>query len=109
MSSPSKKKGYTFEKQSIDQAVALGLTAERAWGSNGRAKGWHEEVDIMIEDVRIQCKRRRKLAGHMKPGEHVDAQLIREDYGESFMVLPYSLFLQWLRKLKDVKELLPSS
>jgi Holliday junction resolvase len=100
MSSPSKAKGNTFEREIVKQAQALGFKAERAWGSNGRSKGWHEEVDVVISTLAgaysLQCKRRAKLAKFIRPTEHVDAQVIREDRGETFVIFPLAKFFEIL-------------
>ena len=62
MSSPSKQKGNRFENELVDLAKGYGLSAQRAWGSNGRAMGEHEEVDCKIEEFTVQAKRRKSIA-----------------------------------------------
>jgi len=96
MSSKSKQKGSAFEHEVVQQAVAQGVYAKRAWGSNGASLGCHEEVDVLLGTFRVQCKRRAKLSAVARPSEHVDIQLIREDRGDTFAILPYSLLLKLL-------------
>ena len=103
MSSPSKRKGNAFERELVNTAKDWGLEAQRAWGSNGQSLGLHEEVDCLAEgDLRIQAKRRKKIAKWLKPSEVVDAVVVREDRGESYIIIrleefcdDYKKFLKW--------------
>jgi Holliday junction resolvase len=45
---PSKRKGGAFERDLVHDAEAVGLTAERAFMSNGRALGCAETVDVLV-------------------------------------------------------------
>ena len=105
MSHPSKKKGNGFEREVVDTFHAFGHDkTERAWGSNGQSKGWHEEVDVLAKlpaDLRIQCKRRAKLPDVARPSEHVDAQVIREDRGDTFIVMPLTVFLTLIKEANN--------
>lgn len=104
MSHPSKVKGNAYEREIVKQAEEAGLKAERAWGSNGRALGFHEEVDCVLHvseelKLRAQAKRRKKIAQHLKPSVFVDIQVIREDRGESLVVIRYKDLLEILAML----------
>jgi hypothetical protein len=101
MSHPSKVKGSAFERECVDSAVAQGLTAKRAWGSNGLSLGYAEEVDVLCEGYRLQMKRRRKLGKLYTPSDDVDAQVLREDRGETFVVMKWSHYLTLLKAIKD--------
>lgn len=105
MPSASKNKGNGFEREIVNDARDLGLTAERAYASNGKSLGQHEEVDIMIEGYRAQCKRRKRLGELYKPNENVDIQIFREDRGDTFVTIKYDLFLSLLT-LKNAYTLL---
>ena len=98
MPSKSKAKGNAYEREIVDQAQAVGLHAVRAWGSNGRALGMHEEVDCLIGGQRIQAKRRAKIADYIVPSDEVDAQVIRADRGESYAILRYSDYLKLIKE-----------
>ena len=50
MAHPSKQKGNRFEREIVDLCKIWETKCVRAWGSNGRALGQHEEVDCLIED-----------------------------------------------------------
>tara|TARA_R110002073_G_scaffold299129_5_gene466015 strand:+ start:239 stop:556 length:318 start_codon:yes stop_codon:yes gene_type:complete len=99
MSSPSKRKGNAFENELVSLAKEWGLSAQRAWGSNGRSLGRHEEVDCIIDDYTVQAKRRKKIASFLKC-EHTDIVAFREDRGDTYALMPMDIFLTLLKKLK---------
>ena len=97
MPSPSKQKGNRFEREIVNKAVQSGLTAKRAWGSNGAALGMHEEVDLVIgknPEIKIQAKCRKKLASFLQPSEHVDAVVCKQDRGETLIILRFEDWLE---------------
>ena len=97
MPSPSKQKGNRFEREIVNKAVQSGLTAKRAWGSNGAALGMHEEVDLVIgkePEIKIQAKCRKKLATFLQPTEHVDAVVCKQDRGETLIILRFEDWLE---------------
>lgn len=87
MPNKSKAKGNRFERE-IVQAVELhDIKAVRAWGSNGASIGQHPEVDLLIDDeIKVQAKVRKALPKWIKPSEHVDIQVIKEDRGKMYVV-----------------------
>ena len=94
MPSKSKTKGNTFERLIVNKAKDLGLEAKRAWGSNGQSIGWHEEVDVLIDNsFTIQAKCRKKLADFLIPSEHVDSVVFKQDRGETLILLRFDDFL----------------
>ena len=103
MPNKSKAKGNRFERE-IVQAVELhDIKAVRAWGSNGKAFGpeYHEEVDILIDDeIKVQAKVRKALPKWIKPSEHVDIQVIKEDRGKMYVVQELN---DWLVNIKEKK------
>ena len=97
MPSPSKQKGNRFEREIVNKAVQSGLTAKRAWGSNGASLGMHEEVDLVIgkePEIKIQAKCRKKLATFLQPTEHVDAVVCKQDRGETLIILRFEDWLE---------------
>tara|TARA_R100000458_G_C8171981_1_gene172132 strand:- start:294 stop:623 length:330 start_codon:yes stop_codon:yes gene_type:complete len=105
MTHPSKRKGNTHEREVVNIAHSYGIDGERAYGSNGRSLGLHEEVDVLLEgDLRIQAKRRKKIAEWLKPTEVVDAVVVREDRGENYIILRYNEFCDDYRKFLEWKE-----
>lgn len=94
MANKSKAKGNAYEREIVKQAQEAGVGALRAWGSNGQSLGLHPEVDGLIGKYKAQMKIRKVLPSYIKPSEHVDIQVIRENRGQSYVVLPYSTFLE---------------
>ena len=90
MPHPSKVKGNTYEREIVEKFQEQGIKCKRAWGSNGQSLGLHEEVDCLAEgDLRIQAKRRKKIAEWLKPSEVVDAVVVKEDRGETYIIIRY--------------------
>lgn len=101
MSHPSKRKGTAFEREIVELAKLYELAAERAWGSDGRSKGWNEIVDVMVEGQwRIQCKIRHQFSKDIFPDGEVDIQMIRQDRGEAHAVIRADLLFSLLKQLK---------
>jgi hypothetical protein len=98
-----KIKGNTFEREIVQLALASKVPARRAWGSNGAAAGWHPEVDVMVADCRIQCKRRAGLPAWLTPSEHVDAVATRQDRGEALIVMRLSDWLDWVSRAMEAE------
>ena len=107
MSNPSKQKGNRVERIIVDIIKSNGFDAMRAWGSNGKALGHHEEVDIVMKHwnlskvyggIKIQSKARKKIAEYMKPNlEIVDWQVIKEDREDPLVVLPLKDLLKIIK------------
>ena len=94
MAHPSKAKGNKFERDVVNKAKEFGLESKRAYASNGESLGMHAEVDLIIEDYKIQAKIRKSIASYLVPNENVDAQVIREDRGEAYIVLKLEDWLE---------------
>jgi Holliday junction resolvase len=97
MPHPSKRKGNRYERELVREAEDAGVFAQRAFASNGRALGEAEAVDVALGDQgvwTVQAKRRKRIAKYLTPPEGCDVVAIREDRGESLVVLPYRRFLQ---------------
>ena len=97
MSSKSKQKGNAYERSIVDYLKSIGCEATRAWGSNGKALGEHEEVDIkaVIGDVlfKLQLKRRKAIPKWLGLTENVDACIFREDRGKSYVLIELEKFV----------------
>ena len=105
MAHPSKQKGNRFERLIVDKAHTYDLEAERAWGSNGRSLGMHEEVDVLLEgDIRIQAKCRKNIAKWLKPSVFVDAVAVKENRGETYILLRLDDFLEDYKKYLQLKK-----
>ena len=106
MAHPSKVKGNTYEREVVDKFKEQGIDCKRAWGSNGQAFGMHEEVDCLANgELRIQAKRRKNIAKWLKPSIFVDAVVVREDRGQSFIILRLEDFLEDYKKFLEFKKI----
>ena len=101
MPNKSKAKGNRFEKEICDAIELHEIKCVRAWGSNGRALGHVEEVDILINnDIKVQAKVRKALPKWIAPSEHVDVQIIKEDRGKMYVVQELN---DWILNIKENK------
>ena len=103
MSSPSKRKGNTFEREVVSQAKDFNLKAIRAYASNGMSLGEAEDVDVKIENLKGQCKRRKRIAQWLKPPESCDIALVREDRGQTYVIIEYQDFLEIVAYMKELR------
>lgn len=101
MTHPSKRKGNTFERELVNAAKDAGLESKRAYASDGRSLGLHETVDLLIQDKKIQAKRRKSIAAFMQPTEHVDAVAIRQDRGSTLIVVTLEEYLNLIKRDED--------
>ena len=95
----SKRKGNAFERELVQNAKGWGFSAQRAWGSNGRSLGMHEEVDCIIEDITVQAKIRKTLPKYLKC-EHTDIVAFRESRGTTYALMPMDTFYDLIKKLE---------
>ena len=106
MAHPSKVKGNGFEREIIGILESYGIKCKRAWGSNGQSLGLHEEVDVLAEgDLRIQAKRRKKIAEWLKPSEVVDTVVVREDRGEPYIIIRLEEFADEYKKYLELRKI----
>ena len=102
MPSKSKAKGNRFERQIVQDIEGKGLKAKRAWGSNGEALGMHAEVDLVFygqedNEYRVQAKCRKNIAQFLKPSEHVDMQVVKEDRGKTYAIIELDKLLDIIK------------
>ena len=99
MPNRQKQKGNRVERLIVELLQAEGWTAKRAWGSDGRALGKAETVDITATDptgrqVDIQVKSRKALADYLYPPEGCDLTIIKGDRKEPMVVITLEEFLK---------------
>ena len=111
MSHPSKVKGNKFERDCCKKAELYEIPSKRAWGSDGRSMGLHQEVDMVLGDkkyndeMHVQCKIRKRLPSYIFPKDDaIDSQLIREDRGETYIELRYDDYLAEMRRYRQLKD-----
>ena len=105
-----KQKGNSIERECVNLAKGYGFKSKRAWGSDGRSLGWHEEVDMVIElpckgkmveshPFKFQVKGRKAIADYLKPCEHVYGQILKEDRKEPLVTIRYKDLLNIFKML----------
>ena len=111
MSHPSKVKGNKFERDCCKKAELFEIPAKRAWASDGRSLGLDSEVDIVVGDkeysdeMHVQCKIRKRLPEYIFPkNDVIDSHVIREDRGETYIVLRYDDYLSEMRRYRQLKK-----
>jgi hypothetical protein len=101
VSSPSKRKGNGFERELVMLAKAFGLRSQRAYASNGRSLGLAEEVDLVVDEWRVQAKRRKRLPSYLQIPRGCDVVVTRMDNNESLVLVPYRRFLELVKAKRD--------
>ena len=115
-----KQKGNRIERECVNLAKGYGFKSRRAWGSDGRSLGWHEEVDMTITLPKIkkttdnvefknyendygvfkfQVKGRKKIGDLYKPCDEVYGQIIKEDRKEALVTIRYKDLLNLFKRL----------
>ena len=104
-----KQKGNRIERECVNQAKEYGFESKRAWGSDGRSLGWHEEIDMIIttplkqkgmpDPFKFQVKGRKKIGELYKPCEHVYGQILKEDRKEALVTIRYKDLLELLKRM----------
>ena len=104
MTHPNKIRGNNLEREIVNTSKDMGLSAKRAYASDGRSLGKSEVVDVIVEDTCIQAKRRKKVAQWLYPdyhGDDVDVVVTRMDRKESLAIIPFKRFLRLLQIEKE--------
>ena len=102
-----KQKGNRIERECVNLAKGFGFESRRAWGSDGRSLGWHEEVDMTIDlpcknsdnPYKFQVKGRKAIADYLKPCEHVYGQILKQDRHEPLVTIRYKDLLTFFKML----------
>ena len=105
MPSANARRSKRHEREIVNAAEDAGIEAERAWNSDGRSLGKHEECDVRLETPggttwTAQAKRRRAVADYLTC-EGADVVVTREDRSENLVVLPLDRFLSLLKEAAD--------
>tara|TARA_R110002051_G_C8636261_1_gene485528 strand:- start:445 stop:780 length:336 start_codon:yes stop_codon:yes gene_type:complete len=102
MPSKNKARGTYYERKCVSKAQAFDLKAERTWGSDGRSRGLHQEVDMVLEDrIYIQCKKRKTIAEHLKPIDEIHVQFVGEDRGKDLAIMSQDYYLSLIATIKE--------
>ena len=107
MTHKNKIRGNNLEREIVNIAKEEGLSAKRAYASDGRSLGKSEVVDVIVEDYCIQCKRKKKIAQWLYPdyhGDDVDLVVTRMDRKEALVVMPFTKFINIIKKKMPLSE-----
>lgn len=103
MPHPSRRKGFRFEAELVRDFQEAGHRAERAYASNGqslctdRGERCTDDVDVLVNgSLRIQAKRRKAIADYIKPPAGADVTALREDRGQTYVVVPLPMLIDLL-------------
>ena len=98
-----KQKGNRIERECVNLAKGYGFKSKRAWGSDGRSLGWHEEVDMTIDIksklFKFQVKGRKSIADYLKPCDEVYGQILKEDRKEALVTIRYKDLLDLFKMI----------
>jgi|TARA_X000001388_G_scaffold77268_1_gene77330 hypothetical protein len=105
-----KQKGNRIERECVNLAKGYGFKSRRAWGSDGRSLGWHEEVDMIVEMpnrkdgnsyeiFKFQVKGRKKIGELYKPCDYVYGQILKEDRKDPLVTIRYKDLLDLFKRL----------
>ena len=100
MPSTNARRSKRHEREIVHAAEDAGISATRAWNSDGRSLGEHKECDVRLEAPdgtawTVQAKRRKTVAGYLTD-ENADVVVTREDRSENLVVMPLDTFLDLL-------------
>lgn len=101
MSHPSKQKGNRLERETVNLAKANGFDSKRAWGSNGKSIGMPEEVDVLIDGRKYQCKSRKRLPKVFLIPEVCDGTILKQNNTPALVVIYLNEYLQLLKQRKE--------
>lgn len=83
MTSKNKARGNALEYEVVREAHDFGIKAKRAYASNGESLGKHAQVDALVGDFTVQCKRMKtfpKCYEKLLPETHdTDLVVFRQD------------------------------
>ena len=105
MTHRNKIRGNNLEREIVNIAKEAGLSAKRAYASDGRSLGKSEVVDVIVEDFCIQAKRKKKIAQGLYPdyhGDDVDLVVTRMDRKEPLVVMTLEKFIEIISEKKNM-------
>jgi Holliday junction resolvase len=100
-----KQKGNRIERECVNLAKGYGFKSKRAWGSDGRSLGWHEEVDMTIDikekikTFKFQVKGRKRIGDLYKPCDEVYGQILKEDRKKALVTIRYEDLLDLFKMI----------
>ena len=105
MSARNKQRGYELEREVVVAAEAAGLEAKRVFGSGQHKVQLGDDFagDVVVEGLRIECKRRKsgfKLIYDAFDQDDADIVVVRADRSPRLWVLREAVVLELLERAK---------
>ena len=105
MSARNKVRGYELEREVVLAAEAVGLEAKRVFGSGAHKAQLGEDFagDVVLEGMRIECKRRKsgfKTIYEAFKQDDADVVVVRADRSPRLYVLRESVFMDLCERAK---------
>ena len=105
MSARNKQRGYELEREVFVAAEAAGLEAKRVFGSGQHKVQLGDDFagDVVVEGLRIECKRRKsgfKLIYDAFDQDDADIVVVRADRSPRIWVLREAVVLELLERAK---------
>ncbi len=102
MSARNKQRGYELEREVVVAAEAAGFEAKRVFGSGAHKVQLGEDFagDVVIEGLRVECKRRKsgfKTIYDAFAQDDADVVVVRADRAERLYVVKESTFHKLLK------------
>ena len=103
MSARNKQRGYELEREAVLAAQAAGLEARRVFGSGAHKMQLGDEFagDLVIEGLRVECKRRKsgfKLLYDAFDQDDAEAVWVRADRSPRLWLLREETFHELLKR-----------
>ena len=94
MASKSKRKGTVYERECVEMFKEHGYKdVQRAWGSDGRSLSQPPDVDLVADDLLVQCKRRKAVPKWLQL-RNWDIVMFRADRDESYVIMKFDDFME---------------
>ncbi len=105
MSARNKQRGYELEREVVVAAEAAGLEAKRVFGSGQHKVQLGDDFagDVVVEGLRVECKRRKsgfKLIYDAFDQDDADIVVVRADRSPRLWVLREAVVLKLLERAK---------
>lgn len=105
MSARNKARGYELEREVVVAAEAAGLEAKRVFGSGQHKVQLGDDFagDVVVEGLRVECKRRKsgfKLIYDAFDQDDADIVVVRADRSPRIWMLREAVVLELLERAK---------
>lgn len=97
MPNKNANRGKNLERALVKRFLINGITAKRAWGSNGEALGLHRTVDLLVNNsIKFQVKKKKVLPEWLGFTEYVDGVIVQTDRQEPIVMIQLKDYLTLL-------------